>query len=86
MIKGDKYYFVNHAYHHYIGEVIEILGVKHCKLINVVKIHSCRRNWTQFFADGMRDDTQYDVIPDGHEINGYINLTPWHHDIPTTRS
>ncbi len=79
---GKRYYFIAHAYHHFIGEVVEILGVKRVVLNNVVRVQSCRRGWTEFFRDGMKEDTTYTVWTDGHELPDWISATPWPHPIP----
>lgn len=81
---GKRYYFVEHAYYHYLGEVVEITGPRSAVLRNVVRLHSCSRGFTEFFRDGIMQDTEYTVWPDGHETCDCINITPWNHDIPTT--
>lgn len=81
---GERYYFIAHAYHHYIGEVVEVLGKNHFVLRNVVKVHSCGRSWTEFFRDGLKNDTKFDVMPDGKELIGVFDITPWPHEIPRT--
>lgn len=79
---GERYYFISiHAYDHWLGEVIEILGQRHVVLKNVVRVYSCPRGWTEFFRDGMKKDTNYTVWPDGHEVF-FSSATPWHHPIP----
>lgn len=82
---GKKYYFIVHAYFHYLGEVMEVISSRRVKIRNVIQVHSCARNWTQFFADGCKDDTQYDVLPDGVEFDYSLPVTPWPHEIPTTK-
>ena len=78
---GEKYYFIVHAYHHFIGEVVEILGTQRVKVINCIRVQSCGRGWTEFFEDGCKNDTTYTHWPDGKEFT-YIDATPWNHPIP----
>ena len=84
MEPGQKYYIIAHAYWHYVGEVVKVLGPKTVELRNVCQVHSCRRNWSEFFAKGFGTDTQYDVWPDGTTVTA-IAFTPFEHEIPTTR-
>ena len=79
---GKCYYFICHAYHHFLGEVVEITGKKECIIKNVRKIHSCSRNWTKFFKEGAKEDTKFDTLPDGVEISGWCTAIPWNHKIP----
>lgn len=80
---GESYYFVEHAYYHYLGIVREITGPMSAVIDNVVRVHSCNRDFTAFFRDGIRkDDTVFTVWPDGHETGSCINITPWKHSIP----
>lgn len=81
---GQKYYIIAHAYYHYVGEVASVIGPKTVELRNVCQVHSCRRNWTDFFANGFANDTQFDVWPDGLTVQA-ISFAPWHHEIPTKR-
>lgn len=82
---GEKYYIVAHAYYHYVGEVVKVIGPKTVELKNVCQIHSCKRNWTEFFAGGFASDTQFDVLPDGFTVMASIVFLPWSHSIPTKR-
>lgn len=79
---GKRYYFVVHAYHHFLGEVAEITGKKECVLRNVVRVQSCQRGWTEFFRDGCCDDTNYTAWPDGTEVDNWMVAVPWPHAIP----
>jgi hypothetical protein len=81
---GKRYYFIAHAYHHFLGEVVEITGQRSAILNNVIRVQSCKRGWTEFFRNGIlsKEDTVYTVWPDGHETGPCISITPWHHDIP----
>jgi hypothetical protein len=82
---GKKYYFFTHAYHHFIAEVAEVTGKKEVVINNVVRIQSCPRPWTDFWAKGMMQDTVYEVFPDGGEICGWFAVFPWLHDIPRSK-
>lgn len=79
---GKKYYFIVHAYHHILGEVVSIEGKKDCTLNNVIRIYSCSRGWTDFFKEGCKNDTNYEVFPDGTEVSGWCLAAPWSHSIP----
>lgn len=81
---GDKVYLFSHAYHHIVGEVVEVLGVrgKHVELKDVRRVQSCSRGWTEFFAQGFLGDTTYTVWPDGTEVDGWFIKVPWNHPIP----
>jgi hypothetical protein len=80
---GEKYYFMVHAYHHFIAEVLEVLGPKRIKAGRCVRVQSCGRDWTEFFKEGIKkEDTKYTVWPSG-KIFEFFDATPWHHDIPT---
>ena len=81
---GERYYFMTHAYHHLIGEVVEITGKRECVLKNVVRVQHCARNWTEFFANGCKDDTNYTIWPDGTEVSGWFIKVPWNHPIPNS--
>ena len=78
---GKRYYFLVHAYHHFLGEVVEITGKRECVIRNVVRVQSCQRPWTEFFAEGCKKDTSYTFWPDGVSIS-YMAAVPWEHEIP----
>ena len=78
---GKKYYVISHAYYHYVGEVVQV-NPRTVVLRNVVQVHGCERGWTEFFAEGFKADTRYDVLPDGSGLS-VINYFPWPHEIPT---
>ena len=78
---GESYYFIVHAYHHFIAEVAEILGTQRVVTKNKIRVYSCRRGWTEFFRDGLKDDTTYTHFPDGGEFT-YLTADPWKHPIP----
>lgn len=78
---GDRVYLIVHAYHHYIGEVVEILGVRRVALGNASKIHSCNRGWEEFFLEGIGDDTRYDYVGGMPDL-AYMIAHEWNHDLP----
>ena len=82
---GRCYYFVVHAYYHFLGEVEEVLSGRRVRLKNVRQIISCQRRWTAFFAEGCMDDTRYDIWPDGTEIEYALPFAPWKHKIPEAK-
>ena len=81
---GRSYYFLTHAYWHFLGTVRAVLGKRHVVVDNVVFIYSSKKNWTDFFKSGIGtgDTTTYRLFPDGSEIT-YIDAFPWAHKIPT---
>ena len=81
---GERYYFVAHAYFHYVGTVEEILGVRRVALKDAVQVHRCGRNWTDFFKNGFGKDTTYDVIGNIPDV-GFISAIEWNHDVPNRR-
>lgn len=78
---GKRYYFVAHAYFHYVGTVTEVLGIRRVALADVVQVHSCGRSWTDFFKDGFKADTRYDVIGTVPDLT-YLWAIAWAHKIP----
>ena len=85
MKAGDRVYLIVHAYHHYLAEVVEVLGVRRGHFTDMVKIHSSDRNWTDFFALGVSKGTKYDVIGEGLDIS-YIAAFRWDHDLPRSKT
>lgn len=79
---GKCYYFFTHAYHHFIGEVAIIEGKQQCTVNRVHRIQGCSRNWTLFFRDGAKDDTDFTIFPDGTELTGWFVAAPWNHPMP----
>lgn len=79
---GHRYYFIVHAYHHFLGEVVEVTGKKSCSLRLASKIHSCGRGWEEFFRDGCKSDTRHDFIGDVEEIDGWMFVKEWTHKLP----
>lgn len=82
---GEKYYFVAHAYYHFLGEVMEMDGPRCVRFKNVRQIISCKRDWTSFFAEGCKDDTVFHEWLDGSEFDQFIAKSPWPHDIPSKK-
>lgn len=84
--KGKTYYFIAHAYWHFIGEVTEILGVRRVACRRVIQVHSCQRDWTRFFREGVKkSDTKFDVIGETPDM-GYIVAHAWNHPIPESKN
>ena len=81
---GDRVYLIAHPYYHYLGEVAEVLGVRRVSLRGVVQVHSDSRGWTRFFAEGLGEETTYDVIGESPDV-GYLVCHRWPHEIPTTK-
>lgn len=81
---GQKYYVISHAYFHYVGVAVEV-GPRSVVMENIAQVHGCGRDWTSFFAEGFKNDTRYDIIPDGAEFS-VIDAIPWKHDIPKTKA
>lgn len=80
---GKKYYFMVHAYHHFIGEVVEVHGPNRCIINNVIRVQSSNKDWTRFFKEGIKGkDTNYTIWPDGTRISGDFVCVPWNHPIP----
>ena len=78
---GDKLYVIVHAYHHFLVEVVEMLGPRRARVTNVVKIHTCQRGWTDFFLDGCMSDTNLMHFPDSDDMS-WICEFKWDHEIP----
>ncbi len=81
---GKRYYFITHAYYHYVAEVVEITGKREANVKNVIQIHSSNKNWTEFFRSGISKDTRYDHLPDGGLT--WVNYFEWTHPIPENPS
>ena len=83
---GKSYYFIVHAYHHYIGTVEKELGVQRVSLKNCIKIYSCDRDWESFFRDGCRkDDTRYDFVGNKPDVR-FFDCFEWNHPIPGAKN
>ena len=79
---GKCYYFMVHAYHHFLGEVVEITGKRECTIKRCVRVQSSELGWTEFFAAGCSTDNSVLTFwPDGLSIT-YFAVSPWHHPIP----
>jgi hypothetical protein len=84
MEPGQAYYFIVHAYHHFIGVVREVQGPNRVIIDKVIRVQSCRRGWTEFFRDGInKGDTTLTYWPDGTRLSGDIVTVPWNH--PTSQ-
>jgi len=81
---GKSYYIIAHACFHYIAEVVEV-GPRWVRTGRCIAVHGCRRGWTEFFQQGIRDDTNYDVVPEGTILPLGLPIFPWEHEIPTER-
>jgi hypothetical protein len=77
---GKQMYFMTHAYHHVIAEIVEMLGPQRARVKNVRWIYSCKRGWTEFFRDGAKEDTTFHKFPPG-EIT-WFGCFDWTHSIP----
>ena len=80
---GKVMYFMTHAYHHVIAEIVEMLGQQRARVKNVRWIYSCQRDWTSFFAEGAKNDTTFHEFPPG-EIS-WFNVFDWNHPLPTKK-
>jgi hypothetical protein len=82
--EGKTYYFIAHAYHHFIGRVVKILGRRECLITDVRRVYSCARGWTEFFRDGANSDTVLTSWPDTN-LSGWVSHTEWKHKIPEAK-
>ena len=78
---GKRYYAMVHAYHHFVFEVVHVLGQKHVEATKIVRVQSSQRDWTTFFKDGFGEGDAFKFFPDG-EVSGWFAIFEWHHDIP----
>lgn len=75
-----RLYVLSHAYHHFVIEVVEMLGPQRARARSVRRIQSDPRGWTRFFAEGMdKDQTVFTVFPDG-ELTWFAAFD-WPHEI-----
>lgn len=79
---GKSYYFISHAYYHYIATVREVTGKRSVTVGPHIAVHSCGRGWTAFFNEGLMEDTRYSLMPAGGL--DFIKYFEWNHGIPTT--
>ncbi len=80
---GKSYYVIVHSYYHCLVTVASIQSKREFTTSHCVLVHSCSRSWTEFFRDGCKNDTQFDVLPKGTCIDGWIlPPIPWKHSIP----
>ena len=77
---GKKYYLLVHAYHHFIAEVVEVTGKREADVKNVIRVQSCTRGWTEFFRDGLMNDTTYTHFPAGSIT--WLAAFEWNHPMP----
>lgn len=80
VVKGKRYYLMLHAYHHILCEVVEVLGPTRVQVRDVRWIYSCSRDWTSFFKEGCKKDTNLKVFPDGTVT--FFAAFEWEHEIP----
>lgn len=79
--RGDKFYGIAHAYYHYLVEVEEVLGSRVLYCRRIVRVHSCARGWTEFFANGCQKDTILSHYTPGI-LDLRLGLFEWPHEIP----
>jgi hypothetical protein len=84
---GKTYYAIQHVYHHFIFEVVEILGPQRCWATKIIRVQSDPRGWTDFFQQGIRnkEETVYTHWPDG-EISWPGGVFEWNHSIPEMKN
>jgi hypothetical protein len=78
---GKRCYAKIHAYRHYVFEVAAVLGQRHVEAVNVVRVQSSPRRWTEFFRDGFGPGDVYEHFPNG-ELSGWFAIFEWDHEIP----
>ena len=83
---GKTYYIIAHAYHHYIGTVVDItpsfLVMKDC-----VKVMSDGRGWEKLLFEGIAKETACQHVTDGTELPyGMFPLHPFPHEIPKRKA
>ncbi len=79
--KPIRLYVMCHAYHHFIVEVVEMLGPQRAKCRTVRRIQSDPRGWTRFFAEGMdKTQTTFTVFPDAPSLEWFAAFE-WPHEI-----
>ena len=79
---GKKYFFLAHAYHHYIGEVVEV-SPRWAKVKNCVKVMGDSRGWEKALFGGYSREMSIQHCPDGTLIPiGTMPIHPWNHEIP----
>lgn len=77
---GKVMYFMTHAYHHVIAEIVEMLGQQRARVKNVRWVYRCGRDWSSFFKDGAGDDTTFHKFPPGTIT--WFDCFDWNHPIP----
>jgi len=76
---GKNYYIIAHAYHHYLLTATEVTP-RSVSFDWALKIHSCQRNWTKFFAEGLGSDTKFDIMPAG-TVSYDLGYFLWEHPL-----
>ena len=83
---GSAYYFIAHAYHHYIGTVAEV-SPRWAKLVNCVKVMGDSRGWEKLLFRGFGKETSYQHVPDGTLVPlGAMPAHPFDHDVPKRKA
>lgn len=77
---NKPYYFMCHAYHHFVGVLKKTNGKRMGYVTKLVRIQSCKRGWDKFFEEGMMSDTKYARFPDG-ELTWFAAFE-WNHPLP----
>ncbi len=78
---GRRYYFIIHAYHHIVADVVKILGTRHVLVKNCHWIYRSELGWDEFFKQGFtKENTTYREFPDGDFV--YIAKFEFDHKFP----
>lgn len=80
---GEKYYIVAHAYYHYVGEVVKVIGPKTVELKNVCQIHSCKTKLDRVFRRRIRVGHAVRCFAGWlycHGVNRFSSVVPQHSD------
>jgi hypothetical protein len=77
---GKKYFFITHAYYHFVAKVVQITGKREADIENVVRVQPTNRDWEDFFKNGFREPNEYKKFPDGGIT--WIDYFEWNHPIP----
>ncbi len=84
MQAGKVYYFMTHAYHHFIARLVEITGKREGRVDQVRRVQSSQNQpWTDFFKNGPTESTVLEHFPDG-EITWFAAFE-WKHPIPNKK-
>ena len=83
---GKKYYFLSHAYHHYLGEVVEV-SPRWVKVKNCCKVLTDPRGWEACLFEGYKPGMRIQFVPDGTLLPvGHMPIHPWNHELPKRKS